>query len=119
MLHTLNRFFPVRYTVFAVVVLGFVGSLMNWLAFDQGAIWVGVWGGLSLLGGYDVLQNKRSLLRNYPVIGRIRYMLEYVRPEIRQYFLESDTEATPFSRAQRSLVYQRAKGESDKHPFGT
>ena len=60
-----------------------------------------------------------ALLRNYPVIGHLRFMLEYVRPEIRQYFIESDTEAHPFSRQQRSLVYQRAKGDPDKRPFGT
>jgi glutamate synthase domain-containing protein 2 len=58
-------------------------------------------------------------LRNYPLIGHLRFMLETIRPEIRQYFLESDTEATPFSRQQRSLVYQRAKGSPDKRPFGT
>jgi glutamate synthase domain-containing protein 2 len=71
------------------------------------------------IGVHDVVQARRSILRNYPVIGHLRFMLEYVRPEIRQYFLENDTEATPFSRAQRSLVYQRAKGDSDKRPFGT
>jgi len=59
------------------------------------------------------------LLRNYPVIGHFRFMLEKIRPEIRQYFLESDNEATPFSRSQRSLAYARAKGETDKRPFGT
>ncbi|NBU19004.1 MAG: FMN-binding glutamate synthase family protein, partial [Betaproteobacteria bacterium] len=60
-----------------------------------------------------------AILRNYPVIGHLRFMFEYIRPEIRQYFLESETDATPFSRAQRSLVYSRAKGDSDKRPFGT
>ncbi len=119
MLHTLNRYFPVRYTVFMLVVAGFLLSLFSWVAFGTGALWLLLCGALSALGLYDVRQNKRSLLRNYPIIGRIRYMLEYVRPEIRQYFLESEAEATPFSRAQRSLVYQRAKGDSDKHPFGT
>ncbi|OIP15962.1 MAG: FMN-binding glutamate synthase family protein [Comamonadaceae bacterium CG2_30_57_122] len=119
MLHTLNTYFPVRYTVFGLSLFGLLLSLFTWMAFGLGGGWVLLCGALSALGLYDVLQNKRSLLRNYPIIGRIRYMLEYVRPEIRQYFLESDSEATPFSRAQRSLVYQRAKGDSDKHPFGT
>jgi glutamate synthase domain-containing protein 2 len=59
------------------------------------------------------------VLRNYPVIGHLRFLLEFIRPEIRQYFIESDREARPFSRQQRSLVYQRAKGEPDKRPFGT
>ena len=65
------------------------------------------------------MQTKRSILRSYPIIGHLRFMMEFVRPEIRQYFIESDSEAAPFSRAQRSLVYQRAKGDSDKQPFGT
>ena len=52
-------------------------------------------------------------------MGHLRFLFEFVRPEIRQYFIESDSEAAPFSRAQRSLVYQRAKGEPDNQPFGT
>jgi glutamate synthase domain-containing protein 2 len=74
---------------------------------------------LTGLGFRDRFQAKRSVLRNYPVIGHLRYLLEYIRPEIRQYFLESDSDAAPFSRQQRSLVYQRAKGDPDKRPFGT
>jgi glutamate synthase domain-containing protein 2 len=70
-------------------------------------------------GFHDLLQTKRAILRNYPVIGHMRFLLEFIRPEIRQYFIESENEAAPFSRAQRSLVYQRAKGDSDKRPFGT
>ena len=65
------------------------------------------------------MQTSASVLRNYPVIGHLRFLLEFIRPEIRQYFIESDNEAAPFSRQQRSLVYQRAKGDSDKRPFGT
>ncbi len=71
------------------------------------------------VGLYDLGQTHRSILRNYPIIGHLRFMLEFIRPEIRQYFLEAENEATPFSRAQRSLVYQRAKGDPDKRPFGT
>ena len=75
--------------------------------------------GLVLVGLRDVLQKRHAILRNYPVIGHLRFLLEFVRPEMRQYFIESDNEAAPFSRQQRSLVYQRAKGDSDKRPFGT
>ena len=71
------------------------------------------------LGLRDTRQTRHAVLRNYPVIGHLRFLLEFIRPEIRQYFFESDNEATPFSRQQRALVYQRAKGESDKRPFGT
>ncbi len=74
---------------------------------------------LAALGVHDLRQSPHAILRNYPVIGHLRFMLEYVRPELRQYFIESDREAVPFSRAQRSLVYQRAKGEPDNRPFGT
>ncbi len=76
-------------------------------------------GGLSLLGLHDLAQRRHSILRNYPVLGHIRWFAEYVRPEIRQYLLEADQDAAPFSRSQRSLVYQRAKGEAGEHPFGT
>ena len=78
-----------------------------------------VFGSLTLVGLWDFLQTKRAIRRNYPVIGHLRYFLEYIRPEIRQYFMESDSDAIPFSRAQRSLAYQRAKGVADKRPFGT
>jgi glutamate synthase domain-containing protein 2 len=74
---------------------------------------------LFALGAYDKLQTKHSILRNYPISGHFRYLFESIRPEIRQYFVESDTEETPFTRAQRSVVYQRAKGESDVQAFGT
>ena len=119
MFHTLNQWYPIRYTVFGLCVLGLAAALVQWFTTGTGAP-----GALLLLvlvgiGVHDVVQARRSILRNYPVIGHLRFMLEYVRPEIRQYFLENDTEATPFSRAQRSLVYQRAKGDSDKRPFGT
>lgn len=78
-----------------------------------------VFGTLSVLGVHDRLQRRHSIQRNYPVIGHIRWIAEYVRPEIRQYLLEADQDAAPFSRSQRSLVYQRAKGEAGEHPFGT
>ncbi|MGJ7581476.1 FMN-binding glutamate synthase family protein [Variovorax sp. RHLX14] len=88
---------------------------------DAWPAWValGVFALLAGLGLRDVRQEPHAILRNYPVIGHLRFLLEYIRPEIRQYFIESDREAVPFSRAQRSLVYQRAKGEPDNRPFGT
>ena len=74
---------------------------------------------LSLLGLYDVLQNKHAILKNYPIMGHFRYLFEDFRPEIRQYFIESDQDALPFSRMQRSLVYQRSKNENADKPFGS
>ena len=74
---------------------------------------------LSMLGAYDLLQHRHAILRNYPVIGHMRFLFEGIRPEIRQYLIESDQDEEPFSRDDRSLVYQRAKGVEDKRPFGT
>ena len=119
MLDRLNALYPVRYTAFALCVLIALLSLFTLLAFGQGGFVFLVFGALSALGVWDIRQTRSSVLRNYPVIGHLRFMLEKIRPEIRQYFLESDTEATPFSRSQRSLAYARAKGETDKRPFGS
>lgn len=74
---------------------------------------------LTIVGIHDLLQTHHATLRNYPIIGHMRYIFESLRPAVRQYFFESDTEPTPFSRESRSLVYQRAKEEIDKRPFGT
>jgi glutamate synthase domain-containing protein 2 len=119
MLERLNALYPIRYTALALCVLFALLSLFSVLAFGVGLVWLLLFGALSALGWWDMRQSKRAVLRNYPVIGHLRYMLETVRPELRQYFLENDTDATPFSRNQRSLVYARAKGETDKRPFGT
>ena len=74
---------------------------------------------LSLVGLVDYTQDRQAIRRNYPVIAHFRFFFEFIRPEIRQYFIEADREELPFSRAQRSIVYQRAKGTADKRPFGT
>ena len=74
---------------------------------------------LSALGTMDLIQTRHSVLRNYPLTAHIRFILEEIRPEIRQYFLESEKDGTPFSRDKRALVYQRAKQALDKRPFGT
>ena len=76
-------------------------------------------GPLILLGLSDVLQRRHTLLRIYPVIGHGRYLLEEFRPEIQQYFVETNIDGRPFSREFRSLIYQRAKGARDTVPFGT
>ncbi len=79
----------------------------------------GVFGALGLLGLYDYRQRKHSILRNFPVVGHMRFLFEGIRPEIRQYLLEADQDEEPFSRDIRSIVYQRAKGVEDKRPFGS
>jgi glutamate synthase domain-containing protein 2 len=110
---------PSRYTAFALcLVLGALTSL-------AALIWPGFWLAavaflaLSLLGVRDLVQRRHSIQRAFPVIGHIRWIAELVRPEIRQYLIEADSDAAPFSRSQRSLVYERAKGEAGEHPFGT
>ena len=123
MLAWLKRFdqhFPLRYTTWlACAVLTLVFALVWVLKGVEGAVPTLLFAFLTVVGFRDSTQTKRSVLRNYPVIGHVRFLLEFIRPEIRQYFLEGDNEAAPFSRTQRSLVYQRAKGDPDKRPFGT
>jgi glutamate synthase domain-containing protein 2 len=118
-LRRIDHLFPVRYTAWlASVVLCVLGTL-QWLA-NGSEGWVALLGLLLAgLGWRDTRQTRHAVLRNYPVIGHLRFLFEFVRIEIRQYFIESDNEAAPFSRTQRSLVYQRAKGEPDLRPFGT
>lgn len=74
---------------------------------------------LTLVGIRDATQKRRAVLRNFPVIGHFRYLFEMIRPEMYQYFIESDTDGAPINRENRSLIYQRAKGELDTLPFGT
>jgi glutamate synthase domain-containing protein 2 len=118
-LQRLDQHFPVRYWAWLLAaVLTLVLALLQLFTGSGGLLALG---GLLLvgLGWRDTRQTHHSVLRNYPVIGHLRFLLEFIRPELRQYFIESDNEAAPFSRQQRSLVYQRAKGDADKRPFGT
>jgi glutamate synthase domain-containing protein 2 len=119
MLDKLNQIFPVRYTAFIASVVLLIFTLLGAGVMGISGLWPCLFLFLSLVGLHDLQQTHHAILRNYPIIGHLRFMFEYIRPEIRQYFLESETEAAPFSRAQRTLVYSRAKGASDKRPFGT
>ncbi|KQW68491.1 FMN-binding glutamate synthase family protein [Methylibium sp. Root1272] len=115
----LNEHFPIRYFVWLACAVGALLSALVWVATGSGGLLVLVFVALVGTGVHDVRQSRHSVLRNYPVIGHLRFFFEFIRPEMRQYFIEGDNEAAPFSRQQRSLVYQRAKGEPDKRPFGT
>jgi glutamate synthase domain-containing protein 2 len=71
------------------------------------------------MGVVDMIQTKQSIRRNFPVLGRLRYVFEDLRPKIQQYFVESDTDGAPINRNERSVIYQRAKKQTDTVPFGT
>lgn len=107
-----------KYFVFGSIVitaLVVAGSLLK-----SEVIWTFVVLGPLLIVGYrDFFQTSQTVRRNFPIIGNFRYLFESIRPEINQYFVESNTDGVPFSREQRSLVYQRAKGMLDTLPFGT
>src|SRR5271166_3932125 len=80
---------------------------------------IAIFAGLSLLGTVDLLQTRHAVLRNYPISAHLRFLLEKIRPEMRQYFFEDEKHGLPFSRDKRAVVYQRAKNVLDKRPFGT
>ena len=81
--------------------------------------WIVIPLALSIVGIHDLIQRRHAILRNYPLLGHFRFMFEAIRPEIRQYFFESENDGAPFTRKKRSVVYQRAKGDVDSRPFGT
>lgn len=112
--------FPaLRYWPLLLVTAGF---FVSWLAYfaDIWPLWpMLVFGAVMLLGIWDIYQTRHAVLRNYPILGHVRYFFEMIRPEIRQYLIEADNEEVPFSRDSRAIVYQRAKNVEDKRPFGT
>ncbi|MES0808005.1 FMN-binding glutamate synthase family protein [Roseibium sp. SCPC15] len=112
--------FPARYFVFVLCqALTFV-SFVLMFAWSGHFFWPFlVFAILSIIGFLDLHQDKHAVLRNYPVTGHFRYMFEAIRPEIRQYFFESNQDGRPFSRERRSMVYDRAKNIEDVLPFGT
>jgi glutamate synthase domain-containing protein 2 len=107
-----------RYAFFAACVLAALASLF-FLGDAVGIIVFAFSVVLSAIGVFDLIQKKHSITRNYPVLGHARFMIEAVRPELRQYLFETDFEQLPFSRTQRALVYARSKNEPDQRPFGT
>jgi glutamate synthase domain-containing protein 2 len=100
---------------FCVVILAGICTFFNPSVWPVLVVLVAVY----FLGLYDAFQKRHAILRNFPVIGHFRYFFEMIRPEIQQYFVESYSDGKPFSREQRSVVYQRAKGQEDNTPFGT
>lgn len=119
----LSTIFTLRYALitwpaillilFAVLMTVFPGQIW-WLLPAAGLFAASV-----LLGLRDLTQTRHAVLRNYPVAAHLRFLLESIRPEMRQYFFEGDKDGMPFARDKRALVYQRAKCDFDKRPFGT
>ena len=106
------------FIIFSILSLGILAALA-WY------IWPGFWYILgvfaipALIGVFDMLQTKHSLMRNFPFLGRMRWLMEALRPKLYQYFIESDIDGRPINRLDRSTIYQRAKQETDTMPFGT
>jgi len=111
---SLGRYVPLALCGTAAVAAAVFAPGRPWL-------WtaLAVAGALTLLGLYDLAQPFHSVRRNYPITGNFRWLFESVRPEIRQYLIEGDNDAAPFSRSQRTLVYARSKNEGSERAFGT
>ena len=122
-MHTLLLPLSARFIAYTLAVLVTVILLLA-LLFGSPPLYLAipllaVSGALAIIGTRDLIQTRHAVLRNYPLTAHIRFILEEIRPEIRQYFLESEKDGTPFSRDKRAIVYQRAKQALDKRPFGT
>jgi len=109
----MRRLFHIILPLVALMAIGYF--LFTWPVRTLVALLLAI----GVLGLYDLLQTKHTLLRIYPVIGHARYLLETIGPEIRQYFVESDTDGKPIDRNHRAYVYKRAKRQNQTHPFGT
>ena len=109
-----------RVLIVALVWLAAVGCGVLAIAM-HGAWWVlaVIVAALAAVGTVDLLQTRHTILRAFPILGHARFLAELVRPEIRQYFVESNTEAAPYDRDTRDMVYERSKGMKGEGPFGT
>ena len=109
---TFKDVFSPRLILLTLAIVGFAATLLAVLFLHVSGPVAGlpflIFGGLTVLGIRDMMQTRHAILRNYPISGHIRFLLEKVRPEIRQYFLETDKDGMPFPRDKRAIVYQRA-----------
>ena len=105
----------IKFTFIALIILLLLVGVILWPL--PGLLILGT--ALITLGFYDLFQKKHTILRNFPVLGHIRYMLEMIGPEIHQYFIESDTDGKPIDRNHRTYIYSRSKMINETHPFGT
>lgn len=107
--------------VFVITLLALIGiTVAASIFFSTTFWWLTVFFILLFLWGvYDMVQPRHSVMRNFPLFGRARWLMEYLRPKLYQYFIESDTDGRPINRIDRSTIYQRAKKQTDSMPFGT
>jgi glutamate synthase domain-containing protein 2 len=105
------------FIIFSITILSILAMLIyvNWKFSFLLLIFIP----LIIMGLYDMFQSKITIRRNFPLLGRMRYLLQSIGPEMRQYFIETDLDGKPFNRLQRDLVYHRSKKETDSMPFGT
>jgi glutamate synthase domain-containing protein 2 len=122
-METLRLAFTPRFVIYTLSVLLTAALLAIVLvhpnAFAVVAVPLAIVAALAILGTHDLIQPRHSVLRNYPISAHLRFLLEEIRPEMRQYFFEDEKQGMPFSRDKRAVVYQRAKMVLDKRPFGT
>ena len=115
--------FTPRFVVYTLSILFTAALLLTVLAhppaFNIAVVPLAVFAWLAILGTHDLIQTRHAVLRNYPISAHLRFLLEEMRPEMRQYFFEGEKDGAPFSRDKRAVVYQRAKMVLDKRPFGT
>ncbi len=105
----------VRFTLVALLIMAMIASAVIWPVYGFSAIGIFI----IVLGLYDITQKKHAILRNFPVIGHMRFLFEMIAPELHQYFIESDTNGKPIGRNIRTYVYTRSKLQKETHPFGT
>jgi len=115
----MKKLLSIQSLVVLFLIIGNIGIIWSSVTGNAAkAGWLVLTIPLAIIAIRDILQEEHALLRNYPVIGHLRYFFETIRPELRQYFFESDLDGKPFNRRQRSLVYQRAKNEKQTVAFG-
>lgn len=109
----------VRKIYFSIVFFGFV-YIAATILFNLSISWlISIWLVYTILGFYDIYISRHNILTNYPVIGHLKYMLEFISPEIHQYFIENSHDGRPYNREQRNIIYSRAANTGKTMPFGT
>lgn len=105
----------IQFSFISLIVVAIIVCTIIWPAYGFSVI------GLLIIcvGIYDLAQKKHTIMRNFPVVGHMRYLLEMIGPEIHQYFVEGNTDGKPINRNHRTYIYERAKLDKETHPFGT